>query len=107
MPSAISFAGFDCYTQSDDQATQNFLSKHRIAQSVWIAETWSQPSENSNPQTDPAWLLSEYNFAVQIHASEIMPFYTDNFASYSQPITNFVASTPVAREFHAIISANG
>jgi len=103
LPPGISFVGFDCYGGNGNSLARKYVSQYGTGgKQIWIAETWSQPLYNSNPQTDPAWLSAEYKFAVSIGATEMNPFYSNDFASYNPPVTNFVASTPVAATFQSL-----
>ncbi len=108
FPSAVSLIGFDTYGTVDNSAMQNFLNQYgNQGKIIWNAETWSQPLWNSNEQTDPNWLISQYEFDLQNHISVMMPFYTNDFVSYSTSTpTNFVLSTPVGFEFEKIISVS-
>ncbi len=108
LPSPISFVGFDTYGNSDNTAMQNFLDQYGSnGKGIWNAETWSGPTYNTNPNSDQYWIISQYEFDLANHVSEIMPFYSNDFATYStnDPQT-FTASTPVATEFAKIISVS-
>ena len=108
LPSLVSFIGFDTYGTSDNTAMQVFLNHYgNQGRAIWNAETWSAPTPNTNEQTDPYWLITQYEFDLSNHASEMMPFYTNDFVSYSSSNpTNFVASTPIASEVEKIISVS-
>ncbi len=121
--SQVSILGFDVYTTSGFNATQSFLTTHGSAgKSVWLAEAWSGDGtfvfDQSRAQLDSEWMLVLYYFALTVHATAVMPFYTDLFASYSltsgsptdsaQIISLYQQRTPVFSEFRAIIaSASG
>jgi hypothetical protein len=106
LPNSMSFVAFDTYGPADDTAMHDFLSNNSLgARFVWNAEAWSQASSTSNASTDPNWLASQYQFDVSNRVSEMMPFYSNDFVTYStsSPAT-FVASTPIAREFQDLTS---
>lgn len=117
----ISFIGYDVYDVQGFTNTQNFLSQYGSGEkSVWIAEAWTGDGnfifDSSRAQLDSQWMLVLYYFAEYIHASALMPFYTDLFASYSlttssptdsaQIISLFNQRTPVYNEYSSIISAS-
>ena len=84
--SGISFIGFDVYGQSDQTATQTYLSKNPPSKSVWIPEAWSTATGaplSGSPSQDAQWIRSLYSFASTINAVFCIPFYTDDFASYT------------------------
>lgn len=119
--SNVSIIGYDIYDVLGFTNTQNFLDKYgNGGKSVWIAEAWSGDGsfiyDSSRAQLDQQWILALYYFAEHIHASAVMPFFTDLFASYSltdssptnsaQIIALYNQRTPVYSEFKAIISAS-
>jgi len=82
----VSFIGFDVYGQSDQTATQNYLAQNPPTKAVWIPEAWSTADGaplGGSPSQDAQWIQSTYNFVQSIHAAFFIPFYTDDFASYS------------------------
>jgi len=82
----MDFIGFDIYSASDQTATQNYLSANPPTKPVWIPEAWSTANGNplnGNPIQDAEWIGSLFTFAISIHATCIIPFYTDHLASYS------------------------
>jgi len=90
----MSFIGFDIYGTNDQTATQNYLSANPPSKSVWIPETWSTPNGaalDGNPSQDAAWIVSIFTFALSVHAAFLIPFYTDDFASY-----NLVVNAPTS-----------
>jgi hypothetical protein len=118
----ISFIGFDIYTTTGFTSTQNFLSQNGSGgKAVWIAEAWSGDGvtvpvfDPTRAQLDKEWALVTYYFAETIHASALMPFFTDCFASYSlngtsptdptQIVALYSQRTPVFSEFQAIIAS--
>jgi hypothetical protein len=118
--SGISFIGFDVYGQSDQTATQNYLSQNPPSKSVWIPEAWSTSNGgplNGDPTQDAQWMGGLYSFASAIHAVFCIPFYTDDFASYSltvNPPQNSASilslydqREPVFSEFHSVLVAAG
>jgi hypothetical protein len=85
----ISFIGFDVYEPSDQAATQTYLSANPPSKPVWIPEAWSTGDGsplNGDPNQDAQWMQSVYSFALSIHAAFLIPFYTDDFASYNLTI---------------------
>lgn len=109
LPSQVAIMGFDTYSPSDNANMQAFLQKFgNQGKTVWDGEAWSQASANSNQNTDPAWLASQYNLCVSLGISELNPFYSNNFVTYSTSLpSSFVASTPVAQEMQKIAQLNG
>jgi hypothetical protein len=116
----ISFIGFDVYGQSDQTAAQNYLSQNPPSKSVWIPEAWSTANGaalNGSPSQDVQWMEGLYSFASAIHATFCIPFYTDDFASYTltaNPPTNsaqiislYGQREPVFSEFQSVIVASG
>ncbi|HZW55674.1 MAG TPA: hypothetical protein VFF30_05235 [Nitrososphaerales archaeon] len=118
--SGLSFIGFDIYTESGFQNTQNFLTQNgNGGKDVWIAECWSGDGSGIFSSTratlDASWILLIYYFAQQIHALMLIPFYTDLFASYSltsssptsasQILSLYQQRTDVYQEYRNIISA--
>jgi hypothetical protein len=116
----LSFIGFDIYSQSDQTATQNYLSQNPPSKAVWIPETWSTPNGTAmqgNPSDDAQWIRSMYDFALSYHCSFIIPFYTDDFASYSlvsspptdpaQILSLYEQRTPVFSAFESLAAAAG
>jgi hypothetical protein len=114
----VSFIGFDTYGQSDQTATQNYLSKNPPSKAVWIPEAWSTATGaplGGQASQDTQWLQSMYNFAVTIHASFLIPFYTDHFASYSltassptnsaEIISLYQQRTPIFSTFQSLVAA--
>lgn len=84
--SNLNFIGFDIYGIPDFYGTMKFLDNYGAGgKQVWIPEAWSFPTpDNSSYATlDSMWVHLLYEFAVDINASEIMPFYSDLFASYN------------------------
>jgi hypothetical protein len=92
--SGVSFIGFDIYGGSDQKATQAYLSQNPPSKAVWLPEAWSTANGSamdSSPSQDAQWIRSAYSFASSIDAAFLIPFYTDNFASYTlttSPPTN-------------------
>ncbi|MGH2639096.1 MAG: hypothetical protein ACRDF4_07440, partial [Rhabdochlamydiaceae bacterium] len=113
----ISFIGFDIYTTTGFSTAQAFL-KHfgSGGKNVWIAEAWSGTSSvafsSSREQLDASWIKALYYFAEsQVHASMIIPFYTNDFSQYS--LTNSISSslffnprTPVFYAYQSIVASN-
>ncbi|HUY85723.1 MAG TPA: hypothetical protein VMU77_01310 [Acidimicrobiales bacterium] len=112
MP-GLDFIGFDIYTASAFDGTQQFLKQVGAGdKSVWINEAWSiTDPTTSNPnqeQVDQQWAAVLMDFGREIGAQGISPFYTDFFASYSPRPTNisdllnyYKGRTPVFRAFQA------
>jgi hypothetical protein len=118
--SGISFIGFDVYGQSDQTATQNYLSKNPPSKSVWIPEAWSTATGaplNGDPNQDSQWMGSLYSFASAIHAVFCIPFYTDDFASYNLTVNPpkdsasilslYDQREPIYTEFHSVLISAG
>lgn len=116
----ISMIGYDQYGAQDlltDVTVNNNVS---TSKPVWITQTWStdvQPSTGemimNNPDRaslDALWIQVEYYYAItQLHASVIEPFYTNNFAQYtnSSALPNYSLRTPVFYEFHYLATTYG
>jgi hypothetical protein len=81
----VSFIGFNIYNTAGRDATLRYLSQHPPSKDVWIAAAWSSPSPSTaaSAQSDALWLNSTYQFAQQIGARFLIPFFTDQLASYS------------------------
>lgn len=119
--SGLSFIGFDVYGQSDQTATQNFLSKNHPSKAVWLPEAWSTATGaplNGDPSQDSQWMRALYGFATSVNVAVCIPFYTDDFASYSltgagapkdstQILSLFTMRTPVFTEFQSVVLAAG
>jgi hypothetical protein len=108
---SLSFIGFDIYTATGQTATQNFLALNGVgSKAVWIAEAWSSEPPSGTPQGDAQWMSSIYQYAVQIHARVLIPFYSDLFADYtlsSQTNATSIVSlynnrTPVFHAFQSL-----
>ncbi len=119
--SNVSFIGFDIYDAIGFTNTQNFLTQYgNQGKQIWIAEAWTTsnfpPDTTAQEQLDAQWVLVLYYFAEYIHASAIMPFFSDAFASYaltdsspttpSQIISLYSQRTPVYYEYRDIISGS-
>ncbi len=111
----ISFVGFDIYSQNDQKATQTYLSQNPPSKAVWIPEAWSTANGsaiNGSPSQDAEWMLSMYRFASSIDAAFLIPFYSDNFASYTlvadhptdsaQIISLYQQRTPIFSAFQSL-----
>jgi hypothetical protein len=116
----LSFIGFDIYGPSDQTATQTYLSANPASKAVWIPEAWSTASGaalDGSPSDDAQWIQSMYTFATSINAAFLIPFYTDDFASYtlisdpptasSQLISLFQERTPVFSAFQSLAAGAG
>jgi len=117
----ISMIGLDLYTASGFQNVLSFLSSYGSGgKKLWIAEAWSTnivstASSPSRATMDKEWMLVLYYFALKIHATMVIPFYTDIFASYgswpsqsSSIISTYQAQrTPVFVEYHSLTSTYG
>ena len=84
----LAFVGFDIYTTTGFDNTQNFLSNFGSGgKDVWIAECWSgdgaEVYDSSRSSLDAKWVQVAYYFAQLIGAKVMVPFYTDLAASYS------------------------
>jgi len=114
----LSFIGFDCYGPSDQAATQKYLSANPPTKAVWIPEAWSTSTGGAldgSPSQDAQWMQSVYTFASSIHATFLIPFYTDHFASYSltssspanaeQIIALYQQRTPIFSVFQELATA--
>lgn len=108
----ISFVGFDIYSTTDQSATQTYLSRVPPTKSLWIAETWSNPSPTTSAQaqSDAQWMKSIYQFGQSIGARMLMPFYTDLFSGYVVPtntnslLTFYQGRTSVYTEFRNVVA---
>ena len=114
----ISFIGFDIYGPGDQKATQTYLSQYPASEPVWIPEAWSTANGaplDGSASADAQWIQSMYSFATSIHASFLIPFYTDDFASYnlvtspptspSQIISLYAQRTPVFSAFQSLVES--
>jgi len=113
----LSFIGFDTYSSTDQTTTQSYLAQHGSGgKDVWISEAWSTPNGsalNGDPNQDAQWMTSTYAFASSIHATFLIPFYTDDFASYTwdmKPadiIGNYGTRQPVFYAFQSLADQYG
>jgi hypothetical protein len=115
--SKINFIGFDLYTASSYSSVQTFLNQFGTGgKGVWMAEAWSSTPPNAfnpaNAQLDSGWIKVAYYFAEsQIHATMIIPFYTNDFSQYtsagsiSSP-SFFNSREPVYSAYQSRISSN-
>ena len=119
---SVSFIGFDIYTTTGFDSTQAFLNNYGSqGKEVWIAECWSgdgsQIFSSTRATLDANWIKVLYYFGQRVHASMVIPFYTDLFASYSltgtspsdssQIVSLYQQRTPVFDSYRAIIQAGG
>ena len=85
--SGLSFIGFDTYGSSDQTTTQAYLTQYGSGgKDVWVSEAWSTADGsalNGDPNQDATWMTSMYGFASSINAKFLVPFYTDDFSSYT------------------------
>ena len=113
----LSFIGFDTYSSTDQTTTQSYLTQYGSGgKDVWISEAWSTPNGsalNGDPNQDAQWMASMYGFASSIHATFLIPFYTDDFASYTwdtKPadiIGNYGMRQPVYSAFQSLADQYG
>ncbi len=109
----VDFLGFDLYTASSFADTQRFLEDVGTGgKAVWINEAWSTTAPTTSnpdqPEVDARWAGVLLDFAREIHAQGVSPFFTDYFASYSPAPTSesallsfYQGRTPVFRAFQA------
>jgi hypothetical protein len=110
--SGLSFIGLDIYGQSGLMDAQNYLAANNPQKPVWIAETWSSPSQTTlaQAQSDAQWIASIYQFGHSIGATMLMPFFTNLFSGYTVPtgtnslITFYQGRTPAYTEFSDLIA---
>ncbi len=113
----LNYIGFDIYTPTAFENTAEFLQKYGSGgKSIWIAEAWDATAPTSsinsvNTQTGVAWAQFLFKFARYIKAVGVVPFYSDNFASYKTPLSgtsNLLAfyneRTQLFYEFQKLIS---
>jgi len=116
--SGLSFIGFDIYGPNDQQATETYLSANPPSKAVWIPEAWSTATGaplNGSPSDDAQWIQSIVTFATSVRAAFLIPFFTDDFASYSlisdpptsvaQIVSLFQQRTPVFSAFASLVAA--
>jgi hypothetical protein len=113
----LSFIGFDTYSSTDQTTTQNYLAHYGSGgKDVWISEAWSTADGsalNGDPNQDAQWMTSAYAFASSVHATFLIPFYTDDFASYTwdmKPtdiIGNYGMRQPVYSAFQSLADQYG
>ena len=109
----LRFTGFDTYGPTDQTTTQSYLTQYGSGgKDVWISEAWSTPDGsalNGDPNQDAQWMQSMYGFASSIHATFLIPFYTDDFASYAWDtnptdiIGNYNMRQPVYFTFQSLV----
>lgn len=110
--SNINFVGFDIYTATDFANTQNYIYQSGLTKNIWISEAWSTLVKDSfssdRASLDQLWIQDLYYFGLYIHATNISPFVTNCFSSYSQYDTSFTGRTPVFYEYqHLATSYDG
>ncbi len=119
--SGVGFMGFDLYTTSGFDNTQNFLTQYgNQGKDVWIAECWSGDAsvafDSSRSTLDSNWIKVVYYFAEMEGAKMVIPFFTDLFASYSltptsptdssQIVSLYSQRTPVFYAYGNVIASN-
>ncbi len=119
--SSVSFEGFDIYTTTGFNNTQNFLNEYGDqGKDVWIAECWSGSGsvafDSSRSTLDQKWIQLVYYFGEDIGAKMVIPFFTDIFASYgltsssptdpTQIISLYSQRTPVYYSYGNVIASN-
>ena len=114
----LSSIGFDIYGIPEFYGTLKFLQDYGTGgKKVWIPEAWpfASPGNSSESQIDTEWMTVLYYFALKINASEVMPFYTDQYASYNltedssltsaQIISLYQYRTPMFYQFRNLSTA--
>jgi hypothetical protein len=107
----IGLIGFDIYNIPGFTNTEAFLTQYGAGgKNVWMAEAWSGSAsivfDSSRAQLDKSWMLASYYFAQHVHATNIMPYFTNIFASYSQTV-DYSQRTPVFYEFQSLAASYG
>lgn len=113
----LSFIGFDTYGPNDQAATQSYLAQYSSGgKDVWVSEAWSTPDGsalNGDPNQDATWMTSMYGFAQSINAKFLIPFYTDDFSSYTWDtnptdiVANYNLREPVFGAFQSLVEQYG
>jgi hypothetical protein len=112
----LAFIGFDVYDASDQAATQSYVDSYGTGgKDVWIPETWSSPNPGTSADaaSDAQWMAQVYQFATQIHASFLIPFYTDLFSSYTWDtnstdiVNSFANREPVFYSYQSLAELYG
>ncbi len=106
--SNITFIGYDIYGSNDFANTLYYISQVGSTKHIWIAEAWSTDTPSivfsqDRASLDAYWIQVLYYFAIHIGATNVIPFYTDAFASYTQP-ANYGSRTQVFAEFQHLAS---
>lgn len=107
----VSFIGYDGYCSDDWKLDLNLEAQVLTTKPIWIAEAWSTANSSVVYNSDRAaldayWIQVLYYYGLYIHASVIEPFFTDTFASYSQP-ANFSQRTFVYYWFQHLATTYG
>jgi hypothetical protein len=113
----LDYIGFDIYTATAFENTAQFLHTYgNGGKSVWITEAWDSTTKNLtnnqlNSETNLKWAQFLIDYARYIRATGVVPFYTNNFASYNprpsgtQNLLNYYDQrTPLFYEFQKLIS---
>lgn len=81
--SQVNFLGFDIYTALNQQSTAAYINGYGLnGKAFWIPEWWSTTG-GGDSGNDPLAMTNIYTFAGQYNAAFFIPFFTNDFASYS------------------------
>jgi len=94
------FAGFDIYSYNDFTQMQQFIQLYPTTKPIWFPEFWPQYTEISSPIQDPLDIQSFYSLSVDINASMISPFFTDDFVDYN--MQNITDSTTLISNYQTL-----
>ena len=115
----VDFLGFDTYSEQDYLATVQFVQQVGAnGKQVWLSQAWNglwnpPPPDAQQAQADVNWSIVNYYCAFKIHATGIVPFFTDFLASYNARPTDptsllsyYQERTPVFSSFQNMIAQN-
>lgn len=94
----VDLIGFDIYGIAEFYGTMKFLDSYGDGgKLIWIPEAWSfaTPDNYTESALDSEWMTVLYYFALKINATEVMPFYSDQFASYNLSSTTPTNATEI------------
>lgn len=115
----LDFIGFDTYSENDYLATMQFVQQVGAnGKQVWLAQAWNglwnpPAPDPGQAQADVDWSTFNTYVAFKVHATGIVPFFTDFLASYnSRPtvssslVSYYQERTPIFHAFKNLIAGN-
>lgn len=110
--SQVNFLGFDIYNAANQASTQAYINGYGMnGKGFWIPEWWSNGGGHDSGN-DPQAITNIYVFGSEYNSAFIIPFYTNNFVSYtlsSSTNTTFIINayantrTPVFYTYQCLV----